>query len=505
MSSRGSRGSRPADRGAGELTVFIADHEKHTGVLGKKRRLVVRSWDSLATVKRTLATRLHIPTAQQRLFFRDKELKNNHSLQDAGVCRSGETLTLAIAPLGGLSAACVSLEAVSCPRALQHALWQAKRAFLLGQAPHLALDGTGGCYFFPDPRGVAVAVFKPSDEEAFCANNPRGPAYCTVGGVMRAGVAPGQSHLREVCAYRLDTGHFAEVPPTGLVRCGHPKLNYLDASVSSPAPKLGSLQAFVPASVGAAEDFSPARFSAAEVHKIAIFDLRVLNCDRNAGNLLVVPRGDGGGLSLVPIDHGLSFPDALSVGYLDWCWLDWPQCKEPLDAATQSFVLDVVDPDADFDLVLKCGLPVACATLVKLAGLLLQLGCRAHLTLHAVACLVARDDVDGDGQRSPLEMLHAEATALAAEGLREGRAQPARAEAAPPAAVRSPSPERGGFWVHEIADVASREAGDDTAWDEGGAKAPSGQDGGGGEAFYAAFWAHAGRLLRDLVRAEVDK
>jgi hypothetical protein len=472
-------------------------------VLGKKRRLVVRSWDSLATVKRTLAARLHVPIAQQRLFFRDKELKNSHSLQDAGVCRSGETLTLAIAPMG-LSAAAVRLEAVGrCPRALQHALWQAARAFRLGQAPHLALDGTGGCYFFPDPRGVAVAVFKPSDEEAFCANNPRGPAYCTLGGWMRAGVTPGQSYLREVCAYRLDTGHSAGVPPTGLVTCGHPKLNYLHGS--SPAPKLGSLQAFVPGSIGAAEDFAPARFAAAEVHKIAIFDLRILNCDRNAGNLLAVPQP--GGLALVPIDHGLSFPDSLCVGYLDWCWLDWPQCKAPLDAATQSFVLDVLDPDADFKLVLACGLPRASATLVKLVGLLLQLGCRAQLSLHAIACLVARDDLDSDGKRSPLEVVHAEATARAAAGEREGGSQPARAEEAPLAALRSPSPERDGFWVHEMA-LVSREAGDnDTAWDEAGAKEPSGHEDGGDdkEAFDAAFWAHADRLLRDLVRAEAAK
>jgi hypothetical protein len=53
----------------------------------------------------------------------------------------------------------------------------------------------------------------------------------------------------------------------------------------------------------------------AEVHKIAILDLRILNCDRNEANILVVkkliagPKGTVKSTMLVPIDHGLTFPD----------------------------------------------------------------------------------------------------------------------------------------------------------------------------------------------------
>ena len=478
-------------------------------MLGKKRRLVVRSWDSLATVKGTLAARLHIPIAHQRLFFRGKELKNNYSLQDAGVCRSGEMLTLSIAPQQGLSTTAVSVEALNCPRALQHALWQARRSFLLGKAPQLALDGTGGSYFFPDPRGVAVAVFKPSDEEAFCACNPRGPAYCTEGGWMRAGVTPGQSYLREIAAYRLDTAHFAGVPPTGLVQCCHPKFNYRDHS-HRPSLKLGSLQAFVTASAGSADDFSPSRFSVAEVHKIAILDMRILNCDRNAGNLLVVTKAEcDQTLSLVPIDHGLSFPEALSIGFLDWCWLDWPQSKEQLDEETQSFVLDVVDPEADYNLVLKCGLSLKSAILVKLSGLLLQMGCRAKLTLHTMARFIARDDFDGTDRPSPLELVHAQATALASEKhWEEMTAVPETGGGRhfTPNLLQSPSPERKGFWVHDITKIESRAIEDDASvWDENGTRSiqkSSDQHGtdNADKGFNAVFWGHAGRLLKDLVQ-----
>ena len=57
------------------------------------------------------------------------------------------------------------------------------------------------------------------------------------------------------------------------------------------------------------------QFDVSEVHKIAILDLRILNCDRNEANILVVKKLTSGHkgthrtTSLIPIDHGLSFPD----------------------------------------------------------------------------------------------------------------------------------------------------------------------------------------------------
>jgi len=51
-------------------------------------------------------------------------------------------------------------------------------------------------------------------------------------------------------------------------------------------PRIGSLQAFVN-SVGPIENYSSSIFSVDEVHKIAILDLRLLNLDRNPGNILV--------------------------------------------------------------------------------------------------------------------------------------------------------------------------------------------------------------------------
>ena len=50
--------------------------------------------------------------------------------------------------------------------------------------------------------------------------------------------------------------------------------------------KSGSIQEFVK-SIGPIENFSSDLFSVDEIHKIAVLDLRLLNLDRNACNILV--------------------------------------------------------------------------------------------------------------------------------------------------------------------------------------------------------------------------
>lgn len=50
------------------------------------------------------------------------------------------------------------------------------------------------------------------------------------------------------------------------------------------------------------------------MHKIGILDIRIVNCDRNDANILVKKLMMGKEkprkvMRLIPIDHGLSFPD----------------------------------------------------------------------------------------------------------------------------------------------------------------------------------------------------
>lgn len=91
------------------------------------------------------------------------QLRNTSLLQDAGIYRSGETVFLSINPAftGGAVTPSIDVEpSCPCPKDLAHLVLKTKRAMLLGKAPSLADDGTGGCYFFPDPLGVPVLVFK---------------------------------------------------------------------------------------------------------------------------------------------------------------------------------------------------------------------------------------------------------------------------------------------------------------------------------------------------------
>jgi hypothetical protein len=145
---------RIPDRGGGDLEIFIADVASSPPVLGKKRSMVVKSWSTVADVKSSLALRLNVPKSTQRLFFRDVELKNTHSLQDVGVCRSGELLTWCVVDSANRLFDSILLEpcgASRCPKRLHHSLLQGKRSLLLGKVPVLTLEvsrifeGKGSC------------------------------------------------------------------------------------------------------------------------------------------------------------------------------------------------------------------------------------------------------------------------------------------------------------------------------------------------------------------------
>ena len=86
------------------------------------------------------------------------------------------------------------------------------------------------------------------------------------------------------------------------------------------------MQIYVP-SEGPIENFSSSLFSADEIHKIAVLDLRLLNLDRNACNILVQNSVDTASgkpyKRLVPIDHGLTIPDSLAIQSFDLAWLSF--------------------------------------------------------------------------------------------------------------------------------------------------------------------------------------
>jgi hypothetical protein len=151
--------------------------------------------------------------------------------------------------------------------------------------------------------------------------------------------------------------------------------------------KYGSLQYFCE-NDGPIENFSPDLFKKDEVHKIAILDLRILNIDRNECNILVKTKLSSKTnkkvRKLIPIDHGLSFPDALSVCSYDLCWLSWRQAEEPFSKRSLEYInsIDIKQDIALLEKTLKFR-PI-CLRNVRITTCLLKSAAKADLTLAQI-------------------------------------------------------------------------------------------------------------------------
>ena len=80
------------------------------------------------------------------------------------------------------------------------------------------------------------------------------------------------------------------------------------------------------------KDFSFSLYSVEQVHKIAVLDLRIWNCDRNEENILVIKKNKKDGKNyykLIPIDNSLSFPDCLKINNYELFWTGWVQSNIP--------------------------------------------------------------------------------------------------------------------------------------------------------------------------------
>ncbi|SBT79359.1 phosphatidylinositol 3-and 4-kinase, putative [Plasmodium malariae] len=183
----------------------------------------------------------------------------------------------------------------SYPSFFENILNDIKLAFKKNISPKLTMDGTGGTYLLFNAKKKVCSVFKPIDEEAFAPCNPRGYEGKMYQEGFRSGVLSGEGASREIAAYILDNNYnnFSNVPCTIMVEACNPyfnnksKFKYID-NESNLKWKCGSLQEFIDSreSVG---NYDFKQFSIRDIHKIAILDIRVMNLDRNDGNILVSP------------------------------------------------------------------------------------------------------------------------------------------------------------------------------------------------------------------------
>ena len=328
------------------------------------------------------------------------------------------------------------------------------KGMVQGLNPKLAFDGTAGTYMMKDQHRNTIAIFKPIDEEAYAPNNPRGYIGEFGQSSFRNGILSGEGVIREVASSLLDHESFSGVPKTIFAEAMHPSFNYssqeMDSSDfgndnknytstisslvnpslsengsrsasnageanliknNSPKMKYGSLQRFVNAD-DLASNYSSDLFSVDEVHKIGILDLRIMNLDRNDGNILVKVKQrkeDKKTINfykLTPIDHSLSIPDNLEVYSYDICWMDWEQSEVPFSQKSRDFIkgLDILKDIQMLDNLFK--FRKICLRNIRITGIILKRGAEAGLSLHQIGKMLCReDDYEDDPEPSLVEKM----------------------------------------------------------------------------------------------------
>lgn len=274
-------------------------------------------------------------------------------------------------------------------------------------------NGLGGAYMLRSRNGDKIAVAKPIDEEPLAFNNPKGFVGRMFGqfGFKRS-VRVGETGVREVAAYLLDYDSFAGVPATALVKFSNLRFHVSDPEAYNGSPcKIASLQRFVEHDYDAGE-LGSSSFSVASVHRIGILDVRILNLDRHAGNLLVKKCKHEnqvvGAVDLVPIDHGFCLPEWLDDPYFEW--LHWPQAAVPFSELEEEYISNL-NPFKDAEM-LRTELPSlreSCIRVMILCTIFLKRAASAGLCLADIGIMMSREISGGEEKPSVLENVCAEA------------------------------------------------------------------------------------------------
>jgi len=426
---------------------------------------LVRWHTSIKEILDKLHSETNYPVSRMRIFHSSSSycLKNRTTLRQLGIDKNGHVLTLSIEFNSTSENMIESVKDYPLDANCKELLGQVQMGLNNSNVPSKTdlLDCTGGVYFMKSASNVFVSVFKPHDEEQGMPNNPKGYAGNGKHG-LRANFKPGEGYLREAVAYLLDHENFCQVPPTVIVHCEHPVFNYPKSTEKCMQifPKLGSLQQYVRAS-DTFEDISPSLIGTFELQKIALLDIRLLNCDRNASNILAIrkmvpntfrnpltgemrPRaarresrsGSLASLSedmddeeiemidflaesrgvqttrktqdlyeLIPIDHGYCLPSKLLIEEFDWTWFYCSQIEEEIDPEIRRYMLslDVEECISKLNISpMKDTVSSDAFFLLRLVHFLIIESIKANMTLKQIAELIARVE---DNVKSPMEKL----------------------------------------------------------------------------------------------------
>ncbi|KAG2702564.1 hypothetical protein I3760_06G095900 [Carya illinoinensis] len=392
--------------------------------------------DNVHTVKRRLQLALNFPTEESSLTFGDTVLKNDLSAvrDDSPLLLTRNLMhrsssTPCLSPTGrdmqqrDRSGPIEILGQSTHFAKMKQLVKEIVKAIKIGVEPVVVHGGLGGAYYFRNSRGENVVIVKPTDEEPFAPNNPKGFVGKALGqpGLKRS-VRVGETGFREVAAYLLDHDHFANVPPTALVKITHSIFNVNDG-VNGYKPhkrklvsKIASFQQFISHDFDAS-DHGTSSFPLAAVHRIGILDIRIFNTDRHAGNLLV-RKLDGvgrfGQVDLIPIDHGLCLPETLEDPYFEW--IHWPQASISFSEDELEYI-ENLDPVRDCEM-LRRELPMirdGCLRVLVLCTIFLKEAAAFGLCLAEIGEMMSREFRSGEEEPSELEVVCIEARRMLAE------------------------------------------------------------------------------------------
>ncbi|MED6204781.1 hypothetical protein PIB30_012016 [Stylosanthes scabra] len=155
-----------------------------------------------------------------------------------------------------------------------------------------------------------------------------------------------------------------------------------------------------------AGELGPSLYSVSSVHQIGILDIRLLNLDRHAGNMLVMNHGFVPGVAahLVPIDHGFCLPEWLDDPYFEW--LHWPQASTPFSNSELDYI-SKLDPFKDAQ-ILRSELPLLRESSIRVlvvCTIFLKHAAAAGLCLTDIGLLMTREFCGGKESPSELETI----------------------------------------------------------------------------------------------------
>ncbi|KAG2261529.1 hypothetical protein Bca52824_068608 [Brassica carinata] len=316
--------------------------------------------DNVHTVKRRLQIALNFPTEESSLTYGDMVLTN-----DLSAVRNDSPLLLKRNFMHRSSSTpCLSPTGRICSRKTEAGL---------------TISGT---------RRVRVLLLSNQPMKSRLPNNPKGFVGKALGQPgLKSSVRVGETGFREVAAYLLDYGRFANVPPTALVKITHSVFNVNDGVKGNKAmrekklvSKIASFQKFVAHDFDAS-DHGTSSFPVASVHRIGILDVRIFNTDRH--------------VELVPIDHGLCLPETLEDPYFEW--IHWPQASLPFSDEELDYIQNL-DPLKD-----------SCLRVLVLCTVFLKEAASYGLCLAEIGEMMTREFRSGEEEPSELEVVCIEA------------------------------------------------------------------------------------------------